>query len=207
MTAMLPSPSQAAFLRHLVKHGRPWLVASPIEETTREPCGCKLCGGITVGRARAPTIHRPAQIERLDSGFSVQLATIRRCLVARWILPITGRFGSPGCHVVITPSGRSALAEHDPERGPTGWDSSDLYRLREERGALCLGPVEVEACERHPGEVEAYRWTWTRPTSPTLAAHLEAISDGTPQAVLACPRCAAPPPLLVSPAHLGASPL
>lgn len=200
MTA--PSPSQAAFLRHLVKYGRPWTVASPLEETTAEPCACKLCCG--TGPARS-TVHKAAILERLDSGLSVQVATIGKCLRARWILVVAGRFGGSGCRVVITPSGRQALADFDPDRGPTGWDSSDLHRLREDRGQLCLGPIEVEACERHPGEVEAYRWTWTRPSSSSLAAHLPAIADGVPQPVLPCPRCAAPPPVLVPPATLGAS--
>lgn len=167
---IVPTPTQIAFLRHLVTSGKPWQNKQP--------------GPRFMGRPGEPDGQY-----RLPSGLAVRDTTVRKVVEYRWLL-ILGQLGKPSALGVITPAGRLALAEAEPDL-PSGWDDLDRVRLREPGlAALCRGPIEVEECEHHPGELEAYRWTWSRPSDPSIPAnHAAYLEAGEPEVVQRCPLC------------------
>jgi hypothetical protein len=173
----IPTTTQLAFLRHLVTTGRPW---------RSEPIRPRLL----TGRPRRETRPRlgPDFAYRLSSGHPVKITTVRCAIDFGWLLAI-GSLGHAEGMAVITPAGRAVLQRFEPDR-PSGWDDEDRIRLREPGPGICRGPVEVEECGEHPGELEAYRWTWARPGDPSIIAnHLQYVEAGEAEIVARCPEC------------------
>ena len=176
-----PTSTQLAFLRHLVASGKPWH-AEPLHRR-------RATGGLT-GRTRGAPSRRigPDTAYRLPSGLTVKVTTVRCVVDMGWVLAI-GSLGHTEGIAVITPAGRQVLQDAEPDR-PSGWDDEDRVRLRESGPGPCRGPIEVEECGDHPGELEAYRWTWARPSDPSIIAnHLQYVEAGGPEIVQRCPQC------------------
>lgn len=58
---------------------------------------------------------------------------------------------------------------------------ADRIALAETTHFTVYGPVELQRCQVHPRNTEAYRWTWEPGGS---------VEDSTPEYVRGCPRCA-----------------